>query len=146
MRQQGAEPGVDGEVVFRQGKEAGRIRISDFTDANALWVTITAGLSVTSSNTSGFPGRVLLAWRAQKRLCGCYIKITASGKSTKVITVAIARELAGFIRDIVRREMGTIKGLAAQGEERKQNNRVRTRRESEESLFSVYGHLGDPCY
>ncbi len=34
--------------------------------------------------------------------------MTASGKSTKVITVAIARELAGFIRDIVRREMGTI--------------------------------------
>ena len=82
--------------------------ISDFTDANALWVTIAARLSVTSSNTSGFPGRVLLTRRAQKRLCGCYMKMAASGKSTKVIMVAIARELADFIWDIVRREMGTI--------------------------------------
>jgi hypothetical protein len=39
--------------------------------------------------------------------------MAASGKSTKVITMAIARELAGFIRDIVRREMGTIKGSTA---------------------------------
>lgn len=46
-----------------------------------------------------------IAWRAQKRLCGRYRTLTQSGKNTKVVCVAIARELAGFIWDIVRREM-----------------------------------------
>lgn len=46
-----------------------------------------------------------IAWRAQKRLCGRYRQLSRAGKSTKVVTVAIARELAGFIWDIVRHEM-----------------------------------------
>jgi transposase len=46
-----------------------------------------------------------IAWKAQVRLCGRYRTLTRAGKNTKVVCVAIARELAGFIWDIVRHEM-----------------------------------------
>ena len=46
-----------------------------------------------------------IAWRAQKRLCGRYRQLTQAGKNTKLVCVAIARELVGFIWDIVRHEM-----------------------------------------
>ena len=42
-----------------------------------------------------------IAWKAQKRLCGRYRTLTESGKNTKLVCVAIARELAGFIWAIV---------------------------------------------
>lgn len=45
-----------------------------------------------------------IAWRAQKRLCGRYKTLLQSGKNTKQTTVAIARELVGFIWDIACRE------------------------------------------
>ena len=47
----------------------------------------------------------VIAWRAQKRLCGRYRSLLQAGKNTKQTTVAIARELIGFIWDIVRHEM-----------------------------------------
>ena len=46
-----------------------------------------------------------IAWKAQTRLCGRYRTLTRAGKNTKLVCVAIARELAGFIWDIVRHEM-----------------------------------------
>lgn len=46
-----------------------------------------------------------IAWRAQRRLCGRYRQLLAAGKNTKQTTVAVARELAGFVWDIVRVEM-----------------------------------------
>jgi transposase len=46
-----------------------------------------------------------IAWAAQKRLCARDRTLTRAGKNTKVVCVAIARELAGFIWDIVRHEM-----------------------------------------
>ncbi|MBT8419316.1 MAG: IS110 family transposase [Gammaproteobacteria bacterium] len=46
-----------------------------------------------------------VAWKAQKRLCGRYRTFTQAGKNTKLVCVAIARELVGFIWDIVRQEM-----------------------------------------
>lgn len=46
-----------------------------------------------------------IAWRAQKRLCGRYRTLTGAGKNTKLVCVAVARELVGFIWDIVRHEM-----------------------------------------
>lgn len=46
-----------------------------------------------------------IAWRAQKRLCGRYRALTQAGKNQKVVCVAVARELAGFIWDIVCHEM-----------------------------------------
>jgi transposase len=46
-----------------------------------------------------------IAWKAQKRLCGRYKTLTQAGKNTKLVCVAIARELAGFIWDIARHEM-----------------------------------------
>lgn len=46
-----------------------------------------------------------IAWKAQKRLCGRYRTLIQAGKNTKQTTVAIARELTGFIWDIVRHEM-----------------------------------------
>ena len=46
-----------------------------------------------------------IAWKAQVRLCGRYRTLTRAGKNTKLVCVAIARELAGFIWDVVRQEM-----------------------------------------
>jgi len=47
----------------------------------------------------------VIAWRAQKRLCGRYQHLLRAGKNTKQTTVAVARELAGFIWDIACHEM-----------------------------------------
>ena len=46
-----------------------------------------------------------IARRAHKPLCGRYRTLTQAGKNTKLVCVAIARELVGFIWDIVRHEM-----------------------------------------
>ena len=46
-----------------------------------------------------------IAWRAQKRLCGRYRQLSQAGKNIKLVCVAIARELVGFIWAIVRQEM-----------------------------------------
>ena len=46
-----------------------------------------------------------VAWKAQKRLCGRYYTLTRAGKNTKLVCVAIARELAGFVWGIVCQEM-----------------------------------------
>jgi transposase len=46
-----------------------------------------------------------IAWQAQKRLCGRYRTLLQAGKNTKQTTVAIARELVGFIWDIACHEM-----------------------------------------
>jgi len=54
-----------------------------------------------------------IAWKAQKRLCGRYRSLTQAGKNTKLVCVAIARELAGFIWDIVRQEMPRLAAQAA---------------------------------
>lgn len=48
----------------------------------------------------------VIAWRAQKRLCGRYRTLLQMGKNQKVVCVAIARELIAFIWDIVSLEMG----------------------------------------
>ena len=56
-----------------------------------------------ASNAS--PEAKKIAWKAQTRLCGRYRTLTRAGKNTKLVCVAIARELAGFIWDIVRHEM-----------------------------------------
>jgi transposase len=42
-----------------------------------------------------------VAWKAQKRLCTRYQKLLQSGKNSKQAMVAIARELVGFIWEIV---------------------------------------------
>jgi len=47
----------------------------------------------------------VIAWQAQKRLCGRYRTLLQAGKNTKQTTVAIARELVGFIWDIACHEM-----------------------------------------
>ena len=46
-----------------------------------------------------------VAWKAQQRLCRRYQELTEAGKSQKVVCVAIARELAGFVWDIVCHEI-----------------------------------------
>jgi transposase len=53
-----------------------------------------------------------IAWNAQKRLCGRYQTLTQSGKNTKLVCVAIARELSGFIWDIVCHEMPKVQQRA----------------------------------
>ena len=49
-----------------------------------------------------------IAWKAQRRLCGRYRHLLQSGKNSKQANVAVARELAGFVWDIVRREMAQL--------------------------------------
>ena len=49
-----------------------------------------------------------IAWQAQKRLCGRYRRLTEAGKNQKLVCVATARELVGFIWDIVRIEMARL--------------------------------------
>ena len=49
-----------------------------------------------------------IAWRAQKRLCGRYRQLSQAGKNVKLVCVAIARELVGFVWDIVRQEMARL--------------------------------------
>lgn len=43
-----------------------------------------------------------IAWKAQKRLCGRYRRLSDRGKPTTVVTTAVARELAGFVWAIAR--------------------------------------------
>jgi transposase len=38
-----------------------------------------------------------IAWKAQVRLCARYRRLTALGKTANVVTVAIAREMVGFV-------------------------------------------------
>ena len=53
-----------------------------------------------------------IAWRAQKRLCGRYRTLIQAGKNTKQTTVAVARELVGFIWDIVCQTMPKVQQAA----------------------------------
>lgn len=58
------------------------------------------------------PEAKAIAWKAQKRLCGRYRSLTQAGKNTKLVCVAIARELAGFIWDIACHEMPKVQQVA----------------------------------
>ena len=49
-----------------------------------------------------------IAWKAQRRLCGRYRHLLQAGKNSKQANVAVARELSGFVWDIVCREMARI--------------------------------------
>jgi transposase len=66
----------------------------------------TAHLQRKAANASD-PAKTI-AWRAQKRLCGRYRTLVEAGKNQKLVCVAIARELVGFIWDIVRLEMSKL--------------------------------------
>ena len=44
-----------------------------------------------------------IAWKAQTRLCVRYRRLARAGKPANVVTVAIARELVGFVWAIARR-------------------------------------------
>jgi transposase len=45
-------------------------------------------------------GRHKVAWKAQVRLCARYRQLAARGKTANVVTVAIAREMVGFVWSI----------------------------------------------
>ena len=62
---------------------------------------------------SASPEAKRIAWKAQVRLCGRYRSMTRAGKNTKLVCVAIARELAGFLWDIVRQEMPRLAPMQA---------------------------------
>ncbi len=53
-----------------------------------------------------------IAWKAQKRLCGRYRTLIQAGKNAQLVCVAIARELVGFVWDIVRHEMPKLRQAA----------------------------------
>lgn len=54
-----------------------------------------------------------IAWKAQKRLCGRYRTLQQAGKNTKQTTVAVARELVGFIWAIACQEMPNVQPRVA---------------------------------
>lgn len=54
-----------------------------------------------------------MAWEAQKRLCGRYRSLAATGKVKQQVTTAVARELAGFIWAIACEVMGKPHGSRA---------------------------------
>ena len=54
-----------------------------------------------------------LAWQAQKRLCGRYQSLMRAGKEKKLVTTAVARELAGFIWAIACESAGKAHGSKA---------------------------------
>jgi transposase len=49
-----------------------------------------------------------IAWKAQLRLCSRYRRLIARGKQAQIAVIAIARELAAFIWDIVRNVPATV--------------------------------------
>jgi hypothetical protein len=46
-----------------------------------------------------------ITWKAQVRLCARHRRLTALGKRPQVVTVAVAREMLGFIWAIAREVM-----------------------------------------
>ena len=44
-----------------------------------------------------------ISWKAQVRLCKRYQRLVAKGKHANVVTVAIARELVGFVWAIAKK-------------------------------------------
>ena len=54
-----------------------------------------------------------IAWEAQKRLCGRYRTLLRAGKEKKLVTTAVARELAGFIWAIACEAMDKAHGSKA---------------------------------
>lgn len=70
----------------------------------------TAHLKRKAAGASGEAKKI--AWKAQKRLCGRYRTLIQAGKNTKQTTVAIARELIGFVWDITCVEMQKIQHAA----------------------------------
>ena len=63
----------------------------------------TARIQCRAEKTS--PTVPAMAWRAQKRLCGRYQRLTARGKPAPLAVTAAARELCGFLWAIVREVM-----------------------------------------
>ncbi|PRY68166.1 IS110 family transposase [Halomonas ventosae] len=59
------------------------------------------------------PAVQAIAWEAQKRLCGRYRRLAATGKVTQQVTTAVARELAGFLWAIACEVMGKPHGSRA---------------------------------
>lgn len=59
------------------------------------------------------PAVQAIAWEAQKRLCGRYRRLAATGKVKQQVTTAIARELMGFVWAIACDVMGKPHGSRA---------------------------------
>ena len=59
------------------------------------------------------PAVQAIAWEAQKRLCGRFRRLAATGKVAQQVTTAVARELAGFLWAIACDVMGKPHGSRA---------------------------------
>jgi hypothetical protein len=56
-----------------------------------------AGCGARRRQQQAGPATRVRSWTAQQRLCGRYRRLAARKTSRNVVTVAIARELAGFL-------------------------------------------------
>ena len=93
------------------------------------------------------PEAKAIAWRAQKRLCGRYRQLSQAGKNIKLVCVAIARELVGFIWDIVRHEMPRLErpGRACGPLSRKAHNtELETGGTTGTLTQGLFGRCGEP--
>lgn len=79
--------------------KAGNIRARRMLVEGAWTYRLPARVTTTLlKRAEGLPEDIrTIAWKAQTRLCTRYRRMHAAGRSTKVVTVAIARELAAFV-------------------------------------------------
>lgn len=90
-------------AITRAGNEHARRMLVEAGWCYRFEARQTAHMKRKAVNAS--PKAKAIALRAQTRLCGRYRTLVGAGKNTKVTCVAIARELVGFVWDIVRHEM-----------------------------------------
>jgi transposase len=79
--------------------KAGNIRARRMLVEGAWTYRLLARVTTTLlKRAEGLPEDIrTIAWKAQIRLCARYRRMHAAGRSTKVVMVAIARELAAFV-------------------------------------------------
>jgi hypothetical protein len=55
------------------------------------------GLTLRRRQEGVDPAAAARAWTAQQRLCGRFRRLAARKNSRNIVTIAVARELAGFL-------------------------------------------------
>lgn len=94
-REQSTGAGVRRGSITKAGNTRARRMLVEGAWTYRLPARVTTTLL---KRAEGLPEDVrTIAWKAQVRLCARYRRMHAAGRSTKIVTVAIARELAAFV-------------------------------------------------
>lgn len=89
--------------ITRTGNRMARTALIECAWACRFPARRTAHMRRKAEQASDYAAKI--SWKAQKRLCGRYQTLIKAGKSTRQTTVAVARELLGFIWDVASHEM-----------------------------------------